>query len=415
MAKQTNLQIETIFLLGASADQLFAIRTAKAMGLRVLVADMNPDSPGFALADDFAVISTRDVSGLKVFADDYQRRGHRIDGVLVMGSDIPQVVCELAEHLGTPHIPMEAALLSTHKYQMKCRFQKCGIPVPWFSMVGSVEELQTIIQLRGYPIIIKPVDRSGARGVFFLEDGCDLEGLFYAARELSFCGEVMVEEYLPGLQISTESIIYRGTAYTPGFDDRNYEKLKDYAPNIIENGGTMPSCVTLEQRLAVEQLVEQAGRALGVVNGVIKGDVVMTPAGPKLIEVATRLSGGDFSESIIPLGCDVNIVEAAISIALGREPDFKKLRPKFEKGVANRYFFPAPGRLVSIEGADQVRNLPWVHKLEFWYRTGDTVPVVTCHADRFGVFVVSGETRAEVESRVDHIYRSIHILTEPVE
>ena len=57
--------MDTILLLGASADQLFAIRTAKEMGLRVLVVDMNPKSPGFALADDYAVISTRDVPALK--------------------------------------------------------------------------------------------------------------------------------------------------------------------------------------------------------------------------------------------------------------------------------------------------------------------------------------------------------------
>jgi len=414
LAKHTD-PLETVLLLGASADQLYAIHTAKAMGLRVLVVDMKADSPGFALADDHAVISTRDMPRLKAFLDEYQGRGHRITGVLVMGSDIPQMVCELAEHLDTPHIPMESALVSTHKYQMKRRFQEHGVPVPWFSMVGSTEELRKIIRQRGYPIIIKPVDRSGARGVFFLEDGCDVEGLFHAARELSFCGEVMVEEFLPGLQISTESIIYEGTAYTPGFDDRNYEKLKEYAPSIIENGGTMPTSVTKEQRLAVERLVERAGLALGVRNGVVKGDVVMTPDGPKLIEMATRLSGGDFSAGIIPLGTGVNIVEAAISIALGREPDLEKLRPKFEKGVANRYFFPSPGRLVAIEGADQARALPWVQKLEFWYNVGDIVPAVTCHADRFGVFLVTGETREEVEARVDEIYRRVRIVTEPLQ
>ena len=52
----------TILMLGASADQLVAIRTAKTMGLRVIAVDMNPDSPGFKLADDHAVISTRDVT-----------------------------------------------------------------------------------------------------------------------------------------------------------------------------------------------------------------------------------------------------------------------------------------------------------------------------------------------------------------
>ena len=53
-----------------------------------------------------------------------------------MGSDIPQVAAELAKHLGTPGISLESALLATHKYNMKCRFRDCGIPVPWFSLVA---------------------------------------------------------------------------------------------------------------------------------------------------------------------------------------------------------------------------------------------------------------------------------------
>ena len=403
---------ETIFLLGASADQLFSIRTAQAMGLNVLVVDGNPASPGFALADEHAVVSTRDLPALEAFVNAYRRRGGSIHGVMVQGSDIPQIVCALAEHLGTPHIPMEAARISTHKYLMKQRFAEAGVPIPWFARVGSVDELRRILEARGYPLILKPVDRSGARGVFYLQPGCDIEALFLRSQALSFSGEVMVEEYLPGLQISTETIMYQGRAYTPGFADRNYEKLEVYAPNIIENGGWVPSCVTASQRQAVEKLVEQAGLALGVTDGVVKGDVVLTPEGPKMIEMATRLSGGDFSESLIPLGCGVNIVEAALDIALGRKPDLEKLQPLCQKGVVNRYFFPRPGRLLRIEGENGVRALPWVKKLEFWYRPGDMVPEVRSHADRFGVFIVVGETRNEAESRAAKVYEMINIVTE---
>lgn len=402
---------ETVLLLGASADQLFSIRTAQAMGLRALAVDMNSDSPGFAIADDHAVVSTRDIPALKQFVDDYQAHHGCISGVLVQGSDIPQVVCALAEHLGTPHIPLESARISTHKYLMKCCFREHGVPIPWFSQVETVGQLKEIVGERGYPLIIKPVDRSGARGVFYLQEGCDLEDLYAQSKAVSFVGEVMVEEYLPGLQISTETIMYNGKAYTPGFADRNYEKLKVYAPNIIENGGWVPSCVMPDQRCAVESLVEQAGLALGVTDGVVKGDVVMTPDGPKMIEMATRLSGGDFSESLIPLGCGVNIVEAALNIAVGFEPDLDKLHPQFDKGVVNRYFFPEPGRLLRIEGVEEVRALPWIKKLEFWYRPGDIVPSVKSHADRFGVFIVVGETREEAEVRAEQVYKTIRIVT----
>ncbi|MBW2012033.1 MAG: phosphoribosylglycinamide synthetase, partial [Deltaproteobacteria bacterium] len=185
------------------------------------------------------------------------------------------------------------------------------------------------------------------------------------------------------------------------------------SPNIIENGGWVPSRVTSEERLAVERLIEEAGLALGVTDGVVKGDVVLTGDGPKMIEMATRLSGGDFSESLIPLGCGVNIVEAAINIAIGRIPDLEKLQPKWNKGVVNRYFFPKPGRLVKIEGREAVRKFPWVKKLEFWYQPGEVVSLTKSHAERFGVFIVVGETREEVENRARLVYEKINIVTEP--
>lgn len=398
-----------LLILGASTDQLYAIRTAQNMGLRVLTIDVNPDSPGFEVADDFAIISTKDIDAVKKLLDSYKNQARKVIGVLVQGSDIPHIGCAIAEHIGSPNIPIEAAEISTHKYKMKERFQEEGIPIPWFSLVGSVEHLKEIVAQRGYPLIIKPVDRSGARGVFYLNEDSNLDDLFKQSKELSFADEVMAEEYLPGLQISTETIMYKGKAYTPGFADRNYEKLRTYAPNIIENGGWMPSAVTPEVREEVMSLVEKAGLALGVTDGVVKGDVVITPDGAKMIEMATRLSGGDFCESLIPLSCDVNIVEAAINIFTGEKPDLDKLEPKYHLGVANRYFFPPSGKLINIEGVDIVTSQPWVKKFEVWYKPGDILPEIKSHADRFGVFVVTGKNRAEVEERIAWVYETVKI------
>ncbi|WP_457572978.1 ATP-grasp domain-containing protein [Desulfolithobacter sp.] len=415
MAELENKNQKTLLLLGGSADQVYAIHTARRMGLKTLVVDRNPSSPGFSIADSHAVVSTTDLPSLINLVDEYTENCDNIAGVLVMGSDIPHVVCELAAHLGTPHIPLEAARLSTNKYLMKQNFFRHGIPIPWFSILQDSEDLIRTVQQRGYPLVIKPVDRSGARGVFYLEQGCDLRELYQKAKELSFSGKVMVEEFLPGLQISTETIMWQGQAYTPGFADRNYEKLREFAPNIIENGGWVPSKVDAATRKEVEALVERAALALGVENGVVKGDVVVTPSGPKIIEMATRLSGGDFSESLIPLGCGVNIVEAAITIAIGQTPDLNKLRPKFSRGVVNRYFFPSPGRLVRIDGLNELRNQPWLTKLEFWYKPGDIVPEIRSHADRFGVFVVCADSREEAERYANQVYRTIRIVTSPEE
>lgn len=397
---------KVILLLGASSDQLFAIKTAKEMGLHTIVVDGDKLAPGFSLSDEHFVISTRDIDALKCFVDEYQQK-RKIDAVSVMGSDIPQYVAELAAYIGVPHIPIESALLTTNKLAMKKHFLMHSIPIPWFSEVDDFQHLLSIIDERGLPIIIKPLDRSGARGVFLIKEVKNLENLYNRSKELSFCKKVMAEEYLPGVQISTESIICDGVVHTPGFVDRNYEMLDILSPNIIENGGWQPSSLDKEKRNEIESLIASIAKSLGIENGVIKGDIVYTTDGAKVIEVATRLSGGDFSESLIPLGLGVNYVKTAFEIALGIQANLDSLTPKNNVFVANRYFFPKSGVLQKIDGIDDVKAKNFVKKLTFKYKPGEVIPEITDHSQRAGLFIVIADNKDELESRIKWVYDNI--------
>ncbi len=402
----------TLVVLGASADQLFLIRTAQELGLSVLAIDRNPSSPGFGLAEEHAVISTRDVPAVCAFLERSPLRA-RLAGVLTMGSDIPDAVSAVAERLGLPHLAPESARLATDKLAMKERFAERGVPSPWFTEVRSAAELARVFRERGPRLVLKPVDRSGSRGVFLLDGSCDLAELYERSRAFSYTGRVMAEEYLAGPQLSTETVMIRGRGITPGFADRNYELLDRFRPQVMENGAWVPSRCTAEERTAVEALVERAALALGLTDGIAKGDVVLTEDGPRVIEIAARLSGGDFCESLVPLSSGVNYVGAAIQLAIGEEPDLSALEPRFGRAVANRYFFPEPGRVLRIEGADEVRARDWVHKLEFAYAPGDELPPLASHAQRCGVFVVSAGDRDQLERRIEWVYRTLRITTAP--
>lgn len=396
-----------ILILGASSDQLFAIRTAKAMGLQVIAADYNPDSIGFQHADVHTITSIRDESALMAFVDTYQREKGRIDGVMTMGADIPLVVAKVAYHLGTPSISEQSAIWASDKLAMKRRFKACGIPIPWFQEIHSYEELLRIIEQRGYPLVLKPNDRSGARGVFRMTSTVDVKACFETAKSLSFSGQLMVEQYLEGQQISTESFRWDDQIITPGFSDRNYEMLERFAPNIIENGGDIPSTLTPLQRLEMEQLIARIYEALEIRRGVLKGDLIWTPAGPQVIEIAARLSGGNFCAGLIPESTGVNLVEAVIDHAVGNIPDMTKLQDKWQRYARLRYFFVNPGTLRAIHGRDLVGNSDWVKILEFYKKPGDQITSPTTHGERLGCFLVTGNTRPEVEDRVRYLYSSI--------
>ena len=385
---------KTLLIISGGIEAIPGIRLAKKMGLHVVVSDINPKAPGFALADDGIVASTYDVDETIAAAEKYDHSVRRIDGVICIAADVPLTVASVASALGLSGIPVRSASLAANKMAMKECFFDAGIPMPWFSLVRSVEHLVQIVADKGYPLVIKPTDSRGARGVLRLTEGIDLEWAFRHSMQFSPSSQVMVEEYLDGPQISTESMILDGQGITPGFIDRNYEFLDRFAPYIIENGGQQPSHLNDLDRESVSRVAEMSGKAMGIKNGVVKGDMVFTPDGPKVIEVAARLSGGWMSTDQIPLGTGVDLVGSAIRLALGEEIDPEDMVPRHRNGVAIRYFFPEPGIVMDISNLNEFQGMSWVHKLYMFANIGDVIEPVTNHTKRAG-FVITTEKTAE--------------------
>lgn len=380
----------------------------------MVVSDGNPQAAGFAYAEDRLLASTYDVEGTVAVALDYHRHRYPIDGVLCVASDVPLTVARVAEALSLPGIPVVTAQLAMDKLAMKQRFAQAGVPIPWFQPVHSTRELRQVARERGYPLVLKPVDSRGARGVLRLMPEIDLDWAFELSRSFSPTGRVMVEEYLSGPQVSTESIVWDGEVWTPGFSDRNYEYLERFAPHIIENGGELPSHLPPEVQEAVRGVVKRAALAMGITRGVAKGDIVVTPEGPRVIEIAARLSGGYFCTHEIPLNTGVDFVGIAIRLALGEPPDPDALRPRFQRGVAQRYLFPEPGRVVRVSGVEGVASWEDIRLLRVYMKPGDVVGPICHHPSRAGVLIATGEGREQALARAIEAAAAIRIETEPL-
>jgi biotin carboxylase len=259
--------------------------------------------------------------------------------------------------------------------------------------------------------VLKPIDGRGARGVLRLTEGTDLAWAFSHAASQSRRGAVMLEEYLAGPQISTEGLLVDGVGTTCGFIDRNYEHLDTFAPYIVENGGEQPSALALPAQRRISAVAMDAGRAIGIVSGSVKGDMVWTDRGPYVIEIAARLSGGWMSTDQIPLGAGVDLLGCAIRLALGEDVPAEDIRPRWHRGVAIRYFFPPAGRVVSIEGAEAFARVPWVHRLGFFVAPGEVVHATTDHTKRAGFVITTGATREEAVDRAQSVVERIRIRT----
>jgi biotin carboxylase len=402
---------KTLLIVSGGIEAADAARHAKEMGLYVVVSDRDPEAPGFAFADSCILADVYSPDETAAAAERYNRKLRKIDGVICVAADAPITAATVAQRLGIPGIPLESAQLACDKLAMKQRFLAAGVPVPWFSPVATPQALQRIAVQQGRDLVIKPVDSRGSRGVQRVAQVSDLDQAFMLARQHSPTERVMVEQYLSGPQVSTESIIVNGRCYTPGFSDRNYEYLERYAPFFIENGGDLPSQLPQDIQAKVKAVVAQAAAALGIVNGTVKGDIVVHKGEPHVIELAARLSGGFFCTREIPLNTGVDFVGAAIRMALGEQVAPEELEPKKFTPVIQRYAFPNPGRVVKISGADEARKISGVEDVIVTAKPGDVIPPAGDKRPSAAMVLATGISREAALSAANDALSLIHIET----
>ena len=402
---------KTILIVSGGVEAADAAKRAKEMGLYVVVSDRDPQAPGFEYADSCIIADVYSPEETAAAAERYARKLRPIDGVICVAADAPMTVAAVNKRLGLTGITEESAKLACDKLAMKERFLACGVPIPWFSPVSTVQALQRIAIERGRNLVIKPVDSRGSRGVQRIEQVQDLNKAFAFAQEHSPTDRVMVEQYLSGPQVSTESVIVDGTCYTPGFSDRNYEYLDRYAPFFIENGGDLPSHLSPEIQQKVKDVVAKAAAALGITNGTVKGDIVVHKGEPHVIELAARLSGGFFCTREIPLNTGVDFVGAAIKVALGETVTADELTPKHQHAVVQRYAFPKAGRVTLVTGESEARRIAGIAEVVITARPGDIIPAAGDKRPSAAMVLATGASHDDALKAANDALAQIRIVT----
>jgi len=403
--------MKTLLIVSGGIEAADAVKRARDMGLHVVVSDINSEAPGFAYAHDRLIADVYGAEETARAAGRYAREQRAIDGVLCVAADAPFTAALVAERLGLPGINVATAKLACDKLAMKRRFKECGVPVPWFAPVASAGELAAIITERGRDLVIKPADSRGSRGVQRIARVADIDAAFQLAQKHSPTGRVMVEDYLDGPQVSTESIVTRGRCFTPGFSDRNYELLEVHAPFFIENGGDLPSHLPPAMQDKVKSVVAAAAAALGVENGTVKGDIVVHKGEPYVIELAARLSGGFFCTREIPLNTGVDFIGCAIRVALGESIPAAELEPKRQQHVIQRYAFPRPGRVTAVRGAEAARKVSGVQDIVVTAKLGDIIPPAGDKRPSAAMVLATGTSREAALAAAKAGLAAIHIET----
>lgn len=341
--------MKKIMILGASLLQLPAIIKAKKMGLIVIAVDMDKNAVGFQYADINLDISTIDIPKVVEAA-----RKYKIDGIITLASDMPmRTVAAVAKALGLVGISEVTALKATDKGLMRECWKQHNVPIPLFFVTNEYNDYLNIIEKFGGKFIVKPTDNSGSRGVFLIESKTNRKDVDYAfeySKKYSRNGQIIVEEYMDGCEVSVEALSINGIPHIIAITD----KLTTGAPRFVEMGHSQPSMLSSDIKKQIRYVAKEAIKALGIKNGPSHTEIMITDDGPKVVELGARLGGDNITTHLVPLSTGVDMVKCCIEISLGQIPDFKK---KFNDGSAIRYFPSVKGKLDSIDNIENTKEI----------------------------------------------------------
>lgn len=373
--------MKKLMILGASILQLPAIIKAKEIGLEVVVADMNPDAIGFKVPGVIKeVISTIDTSLILDAA-----RRHNINGIMTLASDMPiQSVAVVCKALGLIGVSEQTALKATNKAYMRDALYEESVPIPAYFRVNGYDEFISAVHditNLGYRCIVKPADNSGSRGVFLISDDTNLVDAYEYVLNYSRSGEIVVEEYMDGPEVSVETLAVNGEVYVIQITD----KLTTGEPYFVEMGHSQPSRLNDEILSQIKSVAIAANKAIGITNGPSHTEIRVTKDGPKIVELGARLGGDCITTHLVPLSTGVDMVENSIRIALGEQPD---LSPKFSMGSAIRYLDNKKGKIKSITGIEEAEHVENVKQVSIVHGVGEDVGYIRSSVDRIG-FVIA--------------------------
>lgn len=272
-----------ILVLGTNAGQADLIRHMKDRGWQVIGASPILGEPGQAFCDAFEQINIVNLDALEEAA-----KKHKVDLVYSISSDVAmRSVVALSERIGLPHFyDTHFINLLDNKAALRGFLAENDLgPVP-FMQVGKAAEAAG---WDTYPCMVKPTDGQGQRGVMRVDDAVNLEAAITQAISFSHSGQAIVEGFLDGIEISCNVVVCGGEIRMKVLSERLVHG--PHAVGVPSGHLVPPRNVSEANQRAALDLVERIIAAFGTRDGVLYFQMIVTPQGPRVVEIAPRLDG----------------------------------------------------------------------------------------------------------------------------
>lgn len=303
-------------IIGASYLQLPLIEKAKEMGFVTHVFAWAANDVGEKVADFFYPISIIEKEQILKKCKEIN-----ICGICSIASDTAVITVNyVAEKMRLSGNSIASTNKCTNKYIMRKAFKNHNDPSPKSILIDENTMLETL-ELE-YPIIVKPTDRSGSRGIYKLESSEGLKTAVSKAMKEGFESKALIEEYVAGQEYSVEYISYKGVHH---FLALTY-KFTTGSPCFIETGHLEPALVEDSTLDKIKNVVSHALDTLEIKNGASHTEIKIDEKGIiKIIEIGARMGGDCIGSDLVRYSTGYDFVKMVIQVACGQEPSFEKV------------------------------------------------------------------------------------------
>ena len=271
-----------------------------------------------------------------------------------------------------------------------------NVPIPYYEICNNENAYSAAITNYGFPIVVKPSDNSGSRGVSYVKSKENAALAYKYARDNSLDKLVIVEEFMEGKEVSVEAFVCEGRVIIVQITD----KITTGAPHFVEMGHSQPSALDEAVIHDIKDVTIKAINALEIKGGPVHVEIIVTNDGAKIVELGARLGGDFIATNLVPLSTGVDLVAATINWALGKDVDLQSRDNKF---AAIRYL----SNLENVHFNNEI-----IKELEYFSWNRLSVNELKSSRDREGLFIVSDITREKMEEKIEKIRDSIHCNVE---
>lgn len=392
-----------LLLLGGSAQQIVAIETAKRLGYCTVLCDYLPDNPGQFHADKFYLTSTTDKDAVLEVA-----KQERVDGVLAYASDpAAPTAAYVAEQLELPTNPYKSVDILCNKDKFRDFLSRNGFACPAAKSYTNADAAIADRDSFDYPIIMKPVDSSGSKGVTILHSSENFDKAVAFAFSFSRSKRIIIEKYIVRKHkytVGGDIFIYDGKVIIWGL----MNCFRDHSPNPLVPGGEIfPVLLNEADCEKVKATLQDMVTKLGIQSGSMNVELMIDKDDKVyLIDIGPR-AGGNMIPIQLSAIFGVDIVEMSVQCAMGEKLN---VHPEVVIPYCSHYVLhsDSDGIYQGIEFSDEIEKT--IFRKELYKKAGDPVEHFDNAAKALGIVFLKFSSMDEMIDKMNHMNEHIKVI-----